>query len=104
MEQQRETAAHRLIRLQNPQYRLEEQECDTIGMFVKYYNHNYQQQYNSSQSGSPKILDPAIRILEHQRDLQHHQEARSDPEYRTSELLANNRRRQQVRHGRDASF
>ena len=43
-------------------------------------------------------------MLERQRDLQHHQEARSDPEYRTSEQLTNNRHRQQVRHGRDASF
>ena len=48
--------------------------------------------------------NPAVRMLEHQRDLRHRQEARSDPEYRTSEQLANNRRRQQVRHGRDASF
>ena len=48
--------------------------------------------------------NPAVRMLEHQRDLQHHQEARSDPEYRTSEQLTNNRRRQQVRHSRDTSF
>ena len=48
--------------------------------------------------------DPAVRMLEHQRDLRHHQKARSDPEYKTSEQLVNNRRRQQVHHGRDASF
>ena len=48
--------------------------------------------------------NPAVRILELQRDLQHRQEAPSNPEYRTSEQLANNRRRQQVRHSRDASF
>ena len=48
--------------------------------------------------------NPAVRMLEHQRDLQHHQEARSDPEYRISEQMTNNRRRQQVLHSRDASF
>ena len=48
--------------------------------------------------------DPAYRMLEHQRDLQHHQEARSDPEYRTSEQLTNNKCRQQVRHNRDTTF
>ena len=48
--------------------------------------------------------NPAFRMLEHQRDLEHRQEARSDPEYRTSEQLINNRCRQQVRHGRHTSF
>ena len=48
--------------------------------------------------------NPAVRMLEHQRDLRHHQEARSDPKYRTSEQLSNDRRRQQVRHSRDASY
>ena len=42
-------------------------------------------------------------MLEHERDLRHHQEARSNPEYRTSEQLTNNSR-QQVCHGRGASF
>ena len=48
--------------------------------------------------------DPAQRYEEQQRDLQHHREARSDPQYQAREQQINNTRRQQVRNSRQASF
>ena len=48
--------------------------------------------------------DPAQRYDEQQRDLQHHREARSDPQYQAREQQINNTRRQQARGSRQASF
>jgi len=96
-EKERDTAARRQIRTEDPERRSQEQERDTIGIFVK----RYDKVFNGNTTAHRVAT---ILHTERQRDLQHHQEARSDPEYRTSEQMTNNMRRQQVRHSRDASF
>ena len=48
--------------------------------------------------------NPVRRMEEQQRDLLHHREMRSDPEYRAHEQQINNIRTQQVCGNREASF
>ena len=48
--------------------------------------------------------NPVQRTQEQQRDLLHHREAKSDPEYQTHEQQMNNMRRRQVHGSRQASF
>ena len=48
--------------------------------------------------------NPVQRMEEQQRDLLHHREARSDPDYQAREQQLNNMRRQQVHSSRQASF
>ena len=85
LEQQRDTTAHRRVRLENTDTRTEEQVRDTAAHRVSREN-------------------PDIRRQEQQRDLQQHRVARSDPQYRAQEQQINNARRQQVRDNRQASF
>ena len=100
-EQERDTTARRQIRTEDPERRSQEQERDAIGIFVKRYDKVFN---GNTTAHRVARYNPAYRMIERQRDLQHHQEARSDPEYRTSEQMTNNMRRQQVRHSRDASY
>ena len=79
MEQERDTEAHRRVRIDNPHRRTKEQVRNTAAHQVSREN-------------------PDLRRAEQQRD------ARSDPQYRAQEQQNNNTRRQQVRDGRQASF
>ena len=80
-EQIHNTEAHRHVRLQNPERRRAEQERDTIGKSI-YFNILIN---NDAIAHRMAREDPVQRLEEHQRDLLHRREARSDPQYQARE-------------------
>ena len=90
-EQECNTAARRLLRVTNPERREQEQQQDTIGNSIKVTCNTII--YSDIIAHRVARENPVQRMDEQQRDLLHHREARSDPEYQTREQHINNMRR-----------
>ena len=99
-EQIHNTEAHRHVRLQNPEQRRAEQERDTIGKSI-YFNILIN---NDAIAHRMAREDPVQRLEEHQRDLLHRREARSDPQYQAREQHINSARRQHAHSSRHSSL
>ena len=106
LEQERDTAAHRRVRL-NPNRRAEEQERNTAAhRQIRVENTQRRQLEQERNTAAHRVSreNPDIRRQEQQRDLIQHRVARSDPQYRAQEQQINNARRQEVRDRRQPSF
>ena len=104
---QRDTAACRQVRQENPDRRPLEQERDTAArrrLHLENPERRTEKQVRNTAAHRVSRENPYVRRQEQQRDLLQHRVARSDPQYRVQEWQINNARRHQVRDNRQASF
>ena len=105
-EQERNTAAHQQVRL-DPDRRAEEQERNTAAHRQIRVENTQRRQFEQERDTAAHRVsreNPDIRRQEQQRDLLQHRMARSDAQYRAQEQQISNARRQQVRDSRQPSF